>query len=97
MTRLASTEVTCRCGNIFKIVYYASINLFMGGAELVDELLAGRLYNFKCTACGDVFRLNTKIIIATCSKMITISTGDDLETIKETLKKMAFWIKTGRL
>jgi len=98
LTRISQRKIQCpTCNKPTKIVYYASINTFLGGAGLIEDLIQGKLYNFKCKNCGQLIKFNTNVLISTRSSMVTISTGDDLDKIKAALRSHGVLDENGKV
>ena len=75
MTSYVAKNVECSCGNVQRFLYPSSINTFMGGTSLIQELMDGTLYTRTCDKCGREIFLNTWVIINCPRGMFTITTG----------------------
>ncbi|NHI94355.1 MAG: hypothetical protein EAX96_17820 [Candidatus Lokiarchaeota archaeon] len=79
MTSYVTKNVECSCGNVQRFLYPSSINTFMGGSSLIQELMDGTLYTRTCDKCGREIFLNTWVIINCPRGMFTITTGKPKE------------------
>ncbi len=90
MTDILLKNVQCSCGQVNRIIYFASFNAGYLDHPSIQQLLAKSYATGKCKTCDKIVQASVSVLINGPEGMVWVTSTDDPENIENILRNKGF-------